>query len=276
MKPTWAFSSATVRTTDWPEEFALLRRFRWKAVHLWYDKMKGCLEKGATCDELGRQLHDAGIEPVGLAPGVVWTPSTGHDPRLERDELLQRMDVAVALGAPSLSVAAVGKTRGDLAVEYRHLADKLRGVAELAEARGLRLNLEFIAGADVVGTMGSCMELIAMIDHPAVGMVLDVCHYYASASHVEELARLPKGRLFLVHVGDVPDRPMEALSGEHRCFPGDGRIAVADLVREIHKRTRYKGPWCLELVDRDIWAMDAHDVFKKASAALKKVEKQLA
>jgi len=276
MKPTWAFSSATCRTTDWPDEFALLRRFRWKAVHLWYDKMKACLEKGATCAELGRQLHDAGIKPVGLAPGVVWTPSTGHDPRLEHDELAQRMDVAAALGAPSLSVAAVGKTHGDLAGEYRHLADKLHAVAELAEARGLRLNLAFIAGSAINGTMGSCMELIEMIDHPAVGMVLDLCHYYASASHIEELSRLPRDRLFLVHVGDVPNRPMETLSGEHRCFPGEGRIDVAGLIREIRKRTRYKGPWCLELYDRDIWALDAHDVFKKTAAALKKVEKQLA
>ncbi len=275
MKLKWAFASATVMNLDWPEEFKLLRRFRWKAVELWFDKIKACLEKGETCRQLGRRMKDAGIQPIGLAPGVVWTASSGRDPRLEREELSERMDVAAAIGATALTVVALGKRKGELAAEYRRLADKLRAVAEMAAERGLKINLEFIGGLPVNGTMGSCIELVKMVDHPALGMLLDLCHYYASASHIEELGLLPKKKLFLVHVDDARNRPMEVLGSEHRCFPGEGRIDVPGLIKEIRKRAGYKGYWSIELYDREVWVMDPHEVFKKTAAGIRKVEKQL-
>jgi len=275
MKPQWAFASATVMNLEWPEELKLLKRYKWKTVELWFDKMKTCMERGATCADLDRQMEDAGITPIGLAPGVIWTASSGRDPKFEHDELKERMDVALALGAPALTVVALGKRKGELETEYQHLAEKLRAVAEMADERGLRVNLEFIGGLEVNGTMGSCIELIQMVDHPALGMLLDLCHYYTSASHVEELGLLPPQKLFLVHVGDAQRRPMEVLGSEHRCFPGEGRIDVPGLMTEIHKRTKYKGYWSVELYDRDVWAMDPTDVFKKTAASLRKIGKQL-
>ena len=275
MKPQWAFASATVMNLEWPEELKLLKRYKWKAVELWFDKMKACLERGATCADLDRQMEDAGITPIGLAPGVVWTASSGRDAKFEHDELKERMDVALALGAPALTVVALGKRKGELETEYQRLAEKLRAVAEMADERGLRVNLEFIGGLEVNGTMGSCIELIRLVDHPALGMLLDLCHYYTSASHVEELALLPPKKLFLVHVGDAQRRPMEVLGSEHRCFPGEGRIDVPNLMTEIRTRAKYKGFWCVELYDRDVWAMDPTDVFKKTSASLRKIEKQM-
>jgi len=275
MKLKWAFNSATVMHLVWEEEFKLLRRYKWKAVELWYDKIKACLEKGRTCRDLGRQMHDAGIQPIGMAPGVVWTASSGHDPKFERDELVQRMDVAVALGAPALTVVALGKRKGDLAAEYQRLAEKLRAVAETAAERGLRVHLEFLGGLPVNGTMGTCIELVRMVDHPALGMLLDLCHYYTSASHIEELQRLPKGKLFLVHVDDAQNRPMEDLGNEHRCFPGEGRIDVPGLLKEIRKRARYSGYLSVELYDKDIWAMKPEDVFKKTAASLRGIQKKM-
>jgi sugar phosphate isomerase/epimerase len=275
MKLKWAFASATVMNLDWPEEFKLLRRFKWKAVELWFDKMKACLEKGETCAALGRRIHDAGIEPIGLGPGVVWTTSSGRDPRFEHDELSERMDVAAALGAAALTVVTLGKRKGELEAEYRRLADKLHGVAEMAAERGLKINLEFIAGLPVNGTLGSCIELVKMVDHPALGMLLDLCHYYAGASHIEELALLPKNKLFLVHVDDAQRRPMEVLGSEHRCFPGEGRIDVPALLKEIRRRAAYKGYWSVELYDKNVWSMDPHEVFKKTSASIRKIDKAL-
>jgi len=275
MKLKWAFNSATVMHLEWEEEFRLLRRYKWKAVELWYDKIKACLEKGATCRDLGRRMHDAGVQPIGLAPGVVWTAASGHDPGLERDELAQRMDVAAALGAGALTVVALGRRKGDLAAEYQRLAEKLRGVAEMAAARGLRVHLEFIGGAAVNGTLGTCIELVGAVDHPALGLLLDLCHYYTSASHIEELDLLDKGKLFLVHVDDAQRRPMEDLGNEHRCFPGEGRIDVPGLLKEIRKRARYSGYLSVELYDKDVWAMDPVEVFKQTAASVRKVQKKM-
>jgi len=273
MKLKWAFASATVMKLGWDDEFKLWKKHKWKAVELWFDKVKACMEMGRTCAELGRQMHDAGITPIGLGPAVVWTPNTGHDPRHEMGELSERMDVTRARGAPALTLVVLGKRGGDVAAEYDRLAEKLRRVAEMAGQRGLRLNLEFIGGLPINGTMGSCIELIQKVDHPAVGMLLDLCHYYTSASHIEELDRLPKGKLFLVHVADAQPRPMEILGCEHRCFPGEGRIDVPALLNEIQRRTRYNGYFSMELYDKAVWEMKPEQVFKQAAESIKRVEK---
>jgi sugar phosphate isomerase/epimerase len=275
MQLKWAFASATVMKLGWDEEFELWKKYKWKAVEIWYDKVNACLEQGRTCADLGRQMHEAGITPIGVAPAVVWTPSTGHDPRHEMGELSERMNVTLALGATALTVAVLGKGGGDIAAEYDRLAEKLRKVAEMAGRKGLRINLEFIGGLPINGTMGSCIELIQKVDHPAMGMLLDLCHYYASASHIEELQRLPKGKLFLVHVDDAQRRPMETLGCEHRCFPGEGRIDVPALIGEIRRRTKYNGYFGVELYDETVWEMKPAQVFKKIAESTKTVEKGL-
>ena len=275
MKLKWAFHSATAMKLGWDEELRFWKKFKWKAVELWFDKVKACMEKGRTCAELGRQMHDAGITPIGVAPAVVWTTSTGHDPKHEMGELTERMNVALALGAPALSIVVLGKRGNDPDAEYDRLAEKLRTIADMAGQKGLRLNLEFLGGLPVNGTMGSCIHLVRKADHPALGMLLDLCHYYTSASHIEELDRLPKGKLFLVHVDDAQNRPMEVLGCEHRCFPGEGRIDVPALLGEICRRTRYNGYFSLELYDREVWEMPPPQVFKRAAESIKAVEKGL-
>jgi sugar phosphate isomerase/epimerase len=275
MKLQWAMASASVMNVPWDDEFALWKKYKWKSVELWYDKIQACLDAGRTLADLLHQLEDAGVRPVGLAPGVVWAPGGGHDPRHERDELQKRMDTALALGAPRLAVMIVGKPSGDLAAVYRELAEKLRGVAAMAEARGLRVCLEFIGGLPVNGTMGTCIELVREVDHPALGMLLDLCHYYASASHIEELDTLPKQKLFLVHVADAQKRPMEVLGCEHRTFPGEGRIDIPCLLAEILRRTKYDGPLSVELYDRGVWSMDPKEVFKRTTAGIKAIEKAM-
>lgn len=276
MKLKWAFNSASVMNLPWDDEFKLWKKYKWKAVEIWFDKVKTCMEKGRTCAELGTMMHDAGIRPIGVAPAVVWTPSEGHDSRHEHAELAERMDVTLALGAPALTVIVLGKRGVDLSVEYNRLADKLRNVADMAGQRGLLLSLEFIGGLAVNATLGSCIELIEKIDHPSMGMLLDLCHYYTSVSHIEELGQLPKGKLFLVHVDDAQRRPMEVLGCEHRCFPGEGRIDVPALLSEIRKRTKYNGYYSVELYDKDVWQMDPAEVFKRTAASIKKVEKGMA
>ena len=273
MKVKWAFNSATVMNLEWDQELALWKKFKWRAVEVWFDKVKACMEKGRTCADLGRQMRDAGAEPIGVAPAVVWTDSERHDSKHERDELVERMNVTAALGAPALTIIALGRRGPDASVEHDRLADKLRNVARMAEERGIRLNLEFIGGLPVNGTLGTCIELVRKADRPNLGLLLDLCHYYTSPSHVEELDLLPKKKLFLVHIDDAQKRPMEVLGCEHRCFPGEGRINVPALLSEIRRRTKYDGYYSVELYDKDVWAMDPKEVFKKTAACLKMIEK---
>src|SRR5206468_3236820 len=108
---------------------------------------------------------------------------------------------------------------------------------EMAAERGLRINLEFLGGQAINGTLGSGIDLVNRVDHPNMGLLFDLCHYYVTASHMEEMESLRPGRLFMVHVDDAPRRPMERLQSDHRCFPGEGRIDVPGLMNDLRKKT---------------------------------------
>lgn len=271
----WAFNSATVMRLPWEEELKLWQRFGWSAAEIWYDKAKARLAAGQTLEQLARQMEDAGVTPIGLCAGVIQTRTQGHDRNTERDELARRMDLAAALNTQSITLIVLGKVGDDLAAEYDDLIDPLTRVAEMAADRRLRVNLEFLGGLPINGTLGSCMDLVRRVNHPALGLLFDLCHYYTSASHIEELGLLPKGKLFLVHVDDAQKRPMERLANNQRCFPGEGRMDVPDLLNRIRAMTGYTGYFSVELYDEDVWKMDPVEVFERLARSIQLVEKQI-
>jgi len=271
----WAFHSFTLPwAVPWAEELQLLERYRWTAAELSYDKIKARLDAGETCSQLARQLRDAGVRPIGLLPGILWTAAEGHDPTAERAELQRRLDVTAEIGAGSLLVVPVGKV-DDLAMEYDFLTRNLIDLSEMAAARNVRLNLEFVGGWPILGTLRSCIEVLEIVNHPAAGLLFDLCNYYSGPSHLEDLALLPPEKLFLVHVDDARHKHMEALGNEDRVFPGEGMLDVPGLLREIRRMTNYDGYFSLEILDKEIWKLPPDEVFARAERGVRYVEERL-
>ena len=271
----WAFNSATVMNCGWDEELKLWEKFGWTAAEIWYSKMQPRLATGATCEQLRRQMQDAGVLPIGVCAGSISTAFGARNREQEYSDLAKRLDVTATMGAPSLTVIIDGEAGDDLAQEYSDLIDPLRHVAEMADERGVRINLEFLGGLPINGTLGSGIELVSRVDHPALGLLFDLCHYYVSASHLEELELLPESKLFMVHVDDSPRMPMETLRNDQRCYPGDGRIPVVTLINHFRRRMKYDGYFSVELYDPNIWKLEAEQVMSQLNASLKKIEQRI-
>ncbi len=260
--------------SSWSEELDLWKEFKISHVEVWASKVDAFLATGGTYEQMRRQLGEAGVTVVGLAFASLSTSNDPEQTQREMDALGKRLEMAVALGAPALAVIILGEVQEDIAKDYACVAEKLRKASEMAASRDIRLCLEFLGGYGINGTLGSCIELINQVDHPACGLLFDLCHYYTSASHLEELTLLPSEKLFMVHIDDSSRLPMERLSSERRCFPGEGRIDVPNMMRALH-RFGYRGYYSVELYDRGIWKMDASEVMSRLSCSLKELEKQL-
>jgi sugar phosphate isomerase/epimerase len=206
---------------------------------------------------------------------VVWNSAQGVDAAAERDAWLERLDATAALGVPALTVVVAGKVGDDLAAEYDAAAGKLATLTGLAVERGLRVNLEFLGGEKVCGTLGGGIDLVRRVDHPNFGLLFDLCHYQLSASHLEELADLPPGKLFLVHVDDVCRGPLEAQTTTSRGLLGEGRLDIAGLLRKIRKRTSYDGWYSIELYDPAVWEMDPELVLRHTTEAARRLDESL-
>lgn len=276
MKITWALNSATIMNCNWEQELLLWEQFKWSAAEIWFSKVEERVGRGATYEQLSRQMRDAGVVPVGLCAAGMAPAAGTSDRSQEYSDLEKRLDVAAAMGAPSLTIYIDGKVGDNLTQEYAALIEPLRKAADLAQQRKVKINLEFLGGWPINGTLGSCIELVNRVDHPALGMLFDFCHYYASASHLEELPLLQPSKLFMVHVDDSQRLPMEVLRQDQRCIPGQGRIPILHLMKYLVHDYQYDGYFSVELYDPEIWKLDPELVLSQLSAALVQVEEGMA
>jgi 2-keto-myo-inositol isomerase len=94
-------------------------------------------------------------------------------------------------------------------------------------------------------------------DVPGVELVLDSCHWHASGAG--SLDGFPVERLAMVHLNDAPAKPAREIEDADRVLPGQGVIALTDLVGELRERG-YRGPWSLETFNPTYWADDPLEI----------------
>ena len=95
---------------------------------------------------------------------------------------------------------------------FRRHAVRLRQVARVLEDHDLRLGLEYIgpktlwaaSGHPFVHTMAETKDLLAEIDVPNVGFVLDSWHWYTAHETVDDLRSLKASQIVAVDLNDAP------------------------------------------------------------------------
>jgi 2-keto-myo-inositol isomerase len=101
-----------------------------------------------------------------------------------------------------------------------------------------------------------------------VGIMMDTFHYYKSGIPLEEIRRLPKEHLLIVHVNDCPELPREQMNDSHRVYPGHGVIPLVEEFRILKNEIGYTGFLSIEIFNRDYWADSHENVIRNAKAAL--------
>ncbi len=142
-------------------------------------------------------------------------------------EFLPLLEVGAKLGARHLLVA------GDDPDEAR-LAASFAALCEAAAPFGLTADLEFMPWT-AVPDVGTAARIVAAVNQPNAGLLVDALHFARSNSSLAEVAALPRHWLHYAQIcdGRVPaPTTVEALIFDARCerlLPGEGGIALADL-----------------------------------------------
>ncbi|WP_453911703.1 TIM barrel protein [Tsukamurella soli] len=139
------------------------------------------------------------------------------------------------------------------------LVDQLGAAAELAAARGKRIAYEALAWGTHVGRYRHAYELVARVDHPALGTCLDSFHVLSTGDDPDGIAAIPAEKFFFLQLADAPRLSMDVLqwSRHHRRFPGQGTFDLTRFARAV-VASGYAGPWSLEVFN---------DVFREADTA---------
>jgi len=116
----------------------------------------------------------------------------------------------------------------------------------------------------------SMREIVLATDRANVGLVLDTCHFYAGGSSLESIERIQVGKLFILHINDVEQRPKESIEDAHRLLPGEGVIPLKDILVRL-QRIGFDGLCSVELFRPAYWERDPAELAIAAYAASRRV-----
>jgi D-psicose/D-tagatose/L-ribulose 3-epimerase len=202
---------------------------------------------GAELDGLRDLLAELGLGVVAIAPfsaGSHWH-LTSPNPRVRAstiDHVRSCIDAAHALGAPVVQSITGAPVIQDvpLRAAWGYARDGLRACAEHADAKGVRIALEG-EGNTLVRTSAEMLEMIADVDRPSLGALLDTGH----ANMLREDDPVAAAAALGSHLIHVHAHDNGGLVDSHDAI-GSGTLDWPQLAREL-VRARYQGAITIEV-----------------------------
>lgn len=165
----------------------------------------------------------------------------------------RKFDLMHRLGTPLLLVCS--SISPDAIDDLDRVAGDLHELGELALAHDVTVGFEALCWGRHINDYRQAWEAVRRADHPRVGVILDTFHALARRCPIEPIADIPPERIVLVQTADAPAIEMDLLflSRHYRSFPGQGELAVAEMVGKLVE-IGYDGPISHEVFSDDFRA----------------------
>lgn len=214
-------------------------------------------------EEIQRLFSACGLQPAGWGIPVDWRGT--EDRWREGLEGLPRLARAAARIGCTRASTWIMPCSNERAFDanWRFHVVRFRPIAEILEAAGCRLGLEFIGPKTLrdsqaypfVHTLGGMLELSMAIGQN-VGVLLDSWHWHTSHGTVEDLHALEPAQVVYVHVNDAPaDLPTDLQIDGVRALPGEtGVIDMGGFLNAL-RTIGYTGPVTPEPFKKELAAL---------------------
>ncbi len=160
-------------------------------------------------------------------PEAFFEPSLISPNRQHREDRLRligrTLQFAREVGAGSISITS-GRLLGGMPPEKAagQFEESIRRVLDLADREGVNVGIECEPGL-YVEYAAELAGWIGRIGHPRLGANLDIGHSVVAGESITEVSRLLAGRIWNLHVEDIPGRK------HYHLIPGDGTVDWAGL-----------------------------------------------
>ena len=146
-------------------------------------------------------------------------------------------------------------------------------MCEVAAESGLRTALEFPEIAAEVKDLRSARDLVSAAGCAKRGLIIDAFHIVLGGSKLEDFERMGPGEIFLMHVSDAMNLPLEKLRIPHdnRTFPVEDTIDFAPIFQQLN-RLRYDGAISLEIRNRELHQASPAEVEQGGGESLRRIE----
>jgi sugar phosphate isomerase/epimerase len=259
-----ALNMITVKQAGLAQGMRIAAEAGYDGVGLWIEDLHAGAQHGLPPAEVARSLNNLGIACAEVLPVMGWMYAD-HDQRDRAfDRAEQAMKVARLVGCDTIIACA--------AMEDGELADAVtdfRDLCHLARRYDVRVALEFLGGAAQINDVASAWHVIDGANQYNGGLLLDTFHFYQGRSSLEDLAEVVPEKIFLVHINDCIDLPIEELSDLARIMPGLGAEPLTDIVALLVEKG-YDGYYSLEVFNEEYWESDPRQVAADGLHALRR------
>ena len=170
-----------------------------------------------------------------------WIERSAEDRKRRLDHTLACLEMARALGVPSVSTEPGGPLEGmDRAEALKMFAEGIASPAALAESLGVRLLIE-PEPALLLERLDETVEFIESLGVPGLGVNFDLGHFYCIGLDPGEMIRTYSKHLEHVHIEDISEDRVH-----HHLIPGTGAMDFKDIFQALYQ-VGYNGFVTVEL-----------------------------
>jgi len=257
-----ALHTWTLDTTPLAAALRAIKNAGWSGVELRRVDFTRSFEAGMTNDQVLDLVRASGLKvaSIGCEYGLLF--SKGEERRRILKVLEESCSNAVALGCDTI-MTATGPGDGTV----RDAAAGLRESAGIVQAHGLRLAYEFSAAHDWLNRLEIAREILALVDHPSCGLLIDAYHFERSGAGGRGFEDVPAKEIFAFQYSDVPDTPLAGGSRPaDRLVPGRGKVRWKEVFGLLVEKN-YQGWLSYEAPNPDTWSRPPEEAAREALMA---------
>jgi sugar phosphate isomerase/epimerase len=212
-------------------------------------------------DRAARLIADAGLRVPAYVRGGFFVHADEQARAKAVDDTRRLLDDAATLGAESIVIVPGASPEVPFAAARTMIADALAALTSHASGCGVRLGVEplhpmLAADRSCITTLTEARRICEAIDHPILGVVVDVYHVWWDERLATEIAALG-GRLFGFHVSDWVTPSGDVATD--RAPLGAGCIPIRR-IRTMMDAAGFEGMIEVEILSRRQWERDPTDV----------------
>ena len=267
-----SFNGATTMKADLPTDISAAAAAGFDYVEIWAAKLRKFLQENSAGD-LKALFAENGIKPLSINSiehATLREPSAHAQIRTECEELCA---IAETIGCPYIVVVPGKSPAGGLS-SFEVIEESvgvLRELASTGERHGVGLAFEFLGQKDCsVQTLELADEIVAKVNRRNVGLVLDSFHFYTGGSTIKMIDALDPRRLFIFHIDDSENLPLDQLTDAHRLLPGLGILPLKEIIAAF-RRIAYDANASVEIFRPEYWERDPFELARECKAAVENV-----
>ncbi|PZT55162.1 sugar phosphate isomerase/epimerase family protein [Paenibacillus silvae] len=150
-------------------------------------------------------------------------------------------EASAALGVDKCCTYILPSTDQPAASFMAAATKRLRLCADILDAFGIRLGLEFVGCHHLrtqwknpfIWRVEDTLDWINTIHAPNVGLLVDSYHWHTNGLEMNELLKLRREQVVHVHINDAYDLPIEELKDGERLYPGEGVIDLRGFLKNL-------------------------------------------